>query len=521
MADFIGLAPVPQPRSVAAATPEALHYKGFKTAWKQRESSRVVALAFAPVLPNRLAVVTGTRVGVWEAGAGGAAENTSNFSKFKSPTRCVAWRPDGRLVLAGEEAGTCEVIEAENKNVLRRLRGHGDAVSCCSFAASDGSKAATGADDGKLRVWDIATSDLVCTVAAHTDRMRFLAPGPGGPNVWITAGYDGKVHMWDLRIGGSDPSEGSTAVASVDHGSAVESGAVFPGGALFASGGGTEVKLWDLAAGASQPVNTIAGVSSKVVTTVCLDASATTLLTGSYDGYVKVFNAASLEHQFSYKMAAPVTCAAWRPDGRAFAVGLDDGQWQMRLLRHTADGKAATVEDGAVDPKQMKRTKASATGIYRGVHAAPASDDEVIEGELPAFKKKQGDLDYFLRKFEYRKVLEFVVQKHFKVAEGLAAMDALVQRGALESTMTEIGEELCLSTLKWLSVVFDKGDSIHMQLFMEVLHTLLDCNKFLQPPSTQEAVKAVFDLESKVATMVKNQETLMETRGMLQAVTTM
>merc|ERR1740121_1842734 len=248
MADFAQLQPLRQPRRAAELTPEAQHYKGFKARWKQKESGRVVDLAFSPAEPHRLGVVSGTKVACWQAGKGGEATPAGQVSKFKDVTQCMAWRSDGKLLLAGEAGGSAAVVETTKFSVLRRLRGHDDAVTCAAFATSDRARCATGSRDGKLRIWDVATSELLQTVDAHSDCMKAIAPGPGGPDGWITAGQDGKVKVWDLRAVGSEEAAASSGLASgcvlaVDHGSPVEAGVAFPGGAMYVSAGGTEIKL--------------------------------------------------------------------------------------------------------------------------------------------------------------------------------------------------------------------------------------------------------------------------------------
>lgn len=529
MAEFETLQSLPQPRRFAELTPQAQHYKSFKVQWKQKEASRVVGLSFNPAKPHRLAVVSGTKVGLWQAGKGGEAEAASSVSKFKDLTQCVAWRADGKLMLAGEAGGSCAVVEAETKKVLRRLRGHGDAVTCCSFAAADKSRAATGGRDGKLRVWDVVTSELLQTIDAHTDSMKVLVPGPGGPDVWITAGYDGKVKLWDLSLGAD-----AACVATVDHGHPVEAGAAFPGGALFASAGGTEVKLWDLASG-GKLVQTLAEAHSKAVTAVCLDSTASVMLTASFDGFAKVYSAAGLEHLWTYRLPGPATCAAWRPDSRAFAVGLDDGQWQLRQLRSGTGATKAEGEDGAAAglaavaaqadahaaaeaAEAPQKSRAKREGHLRGQDSRPDEDDVVVPEERPA-KRREKQMDFFLRKFEYRKALESIVQGSTSASDGLAGIEELLQRGALEKAMAEIGDELCLAALRWLMKVFGQGNSLSQQLFMEALHTLLDHNKCLQPPCTPELVEAVEKLENKVWQELKIQEVLMETSGILKTVT--
>jgi len=144
MGDFQGPRPLPQPRRIAELTPEAQNYKAFKVAFKQTEASRIVGVSFSAA-PHRLAVVSGTKVGIFKHAKEGRYEADSNVSKFKDLAQCAAWRSDGKLMLAGEASGTCAVIETETRKVLRRLRGHNDAVVCAAFAAADKTRCATGA----------------------------------------------------------------------------------------------------------------------------------------------------------------------------------------------------------------------------------------------------------------------------------------------------------------------------------------------------------------------------------------
>ena len=84
--------------------------------------------------------------------------------------------------------------------------------------------------------------------------------------------------------------------------------------------------------------------------------------------------------------------------GTAIAVGLDDGQWQLRE-RKTDAPAAKTIADKK--EKSYKRT----AGRLRGTDAKPGEDDEVADTHRP-LKKKLGQADYLLKKFEYRKLLE-------------------------------------------------------------------------------------------------------------------
>jgi len=182
--------------------------------------------------------------------------------------------------------------------------------------------------------------------------------------------------------------------------------------------------------------------------------------------------------------------------------------------------EAIGVEEASTAEQRPAKSKARTVGHLRGMDAAPNSDDEVVEGQRP-YKKKQSQLDFFFRKFEYRKAIEFIVLPSTEPRLGLAGVDELLRRGALAGAMSELGEDLCLAALRWLLNVFGLGDSLQQQLFMEALHTLLDHNRCLQPPSTPALIDALERLENKVNQELKVQEVLMETSGMLRSVTTL
>lgn len=519
MADPEPLEPLAQARRLAELTPDAKRFKAYKPFFSKQESGRVEDIAFCPADPHHLAVASGTRVAIWGPGKNEAMEHVASLSKFKDLVQCVAWRPDGRLVLVGEASGSCAVIEPESKRVLRRFFGHGDdAVTCASFATADRGRAASGGRDGKVRIWDVAAGELVQTVEAHTDCVKIMRPGPSGADSWVSAGYDGHVRMWDLRTPtGEGGSAGSKCVMDFDHGHAVETGTAFPGGMLFVSGGGPAVKVWDMLSGSASPVKELPDAHSKTVMGVSLNHDASVLLTASFDGLAKAYHAADLEHLWTYRLEGPATCATWRPDGKAFAVGLDGGKWQVRNRRLGDDVQqvAFKAKSVKVQPPTQRRKIAQ---HLRGIDARPDEGDEVVDMERKPKKKKEGQLDFLLRKFEHRKVIEFVAQPSTAAPVGFAAIQELIQRGALASAMHELGEGLCGALLTWLLKAFNTVDASQLPLFMEAINTLLEENRCLQNPSTPDLVEKIFRLENRLVQEMRVQETLRATSGILKAI---
>lgn len=125
----------------------------------------------------------------------------------------------------------------------------------------------------------------------------------------------------------------------------------------------------------------------------------------------------------------------------------------------------------------------------------------------------------FSESFEYRKAVEFMANPTTDNGLSIGIVDELLQRGALEKSLSELGEELCLGVLTWLMHAFGTGDGLQQQMLMETLHTLLDGNKCLQPPSSPKLVDVITKIESKINAELRIQEVLMETAGMLKTVT--
>ncbi|CAE7401508.1 UTP15 [Symbiodinium natans] len=542
MGEPLEVRPLLQPRRVEELAPEAKSYKAYKVTFKKQEARRVVGVAFSPTSPHKLAVVSGTKVGLWQSAPSkdGNLEEVNSISKFKDLTQCAAWRDDGKLMLAGEASGSCAVIEMETRSILRRLRGHGDAVTCAAFAESDKSRVATGSRDGKLRLWDVATSELLHTVDAHTDSLKVLSAGPVGADSWITAGYDKCVKLWDARSPSKEGPdvEKAKAAISVSHGHPVEAGVAFPGAALFASAGGTSVKVWDLAM-TGRTLHDLPDIHSKVVTGICLDSQASVLVTASFDGLSKVYHAATMSHVWTYRLPGPATCVAWRPDDSGFAIGLDDGNWLIRSRKaaaekkpvasgklvtpkqiHRVDGKGQHKEDDewSDEPELQKSRKwKREEGHLRGHLHKPEEEDEVIERPQTR-RKRESKVEYLFRKFEYRKVVELMLQPATDAALGFAIVDELLEQGALACAVNDLGEELCLEALRWLLKAFAEGDSLQRNLFNEFLHSLIDGNDCLKLPSNEKLVNTMHELDNKVQQELRVQEALFELTGTLETV---
>jgi WD40 repeat protein len=118
----------------------------------------------------------------------------------------VAYSSDGKLLAGvngtggpGARAGgkTFRIWDASGGDELRTE--HGMGIRGVAFLPGD-KRVVTGSDDGRLRIWSVATGAVIREWSAHPKEVRAIAVIPGSGHV-VSAGQDGTVRVWDPETG--------------------------------------------------------------------------------------------------------------------------------------------------------------------------------------------------------------------------------------------------------------------------------------------------------------------------------
>ena len=173
-------------------------------------------------------------VRVWELASGHPVGELRHPS---TPIFGIAFG-DERVVAAGRD-GLRLVWERSALRNRQGLFGHRDRARRIAYNR-DGSRIATGGEDGTARIWNPLTGDLVATIAGHDGRVT-----------WVELAADGRLLTADaggtIRIAGGDSWEVSSTLSG--HQALIQQARWSADGRLIASIGedGT-ARIWDVAA---------------------------------------------------------------------------------------------------------------------------------------------------------------------------------------------------------------------------------------------------------------------------------
>jgi WD40 repeat protein len=244
----------------------------------------------------------------------------------------------------------------------REFKGHLADIECLSFSPL-GNRLASGSWDSTIKMWDVASGDIVFDLVHHSGVVRSVAFSPDG-SILASAGPDKTIRLWD-------PHSGRLLRELTGHTGPVGCLAFSPNGAILASSEDKRILLWDPTSGqlrrTLQPRWYHFQAWRTKIMSLTFGRDGRYLVTGDYKNSPFAWGAAHYETVRNWdlqsgraygEMAGPgvVWCVAASPNGRLLAtassvVELWDGMLlhqripveQVRSLAFSPDGRSLAL----------------------------------------------------------------------------------------------------------------------------------------------------------------------------------
>ena len=113
---------------------------------------------------------------------------------------CLAYSPDGGLLVIGSYDGTATLWDQETGQKVRTLEGHSGVIQDIAFSP-DAARVGTASWDGTVRVWDADTGELALPPLQHERFARSVAFSPDGNTIATTGSTATRMRLWDAETG--------------------------------------------------------------------------------------------------------------------------------------------------------------------------------------------------------------------------------------------------------------------------------------------------------------------------------
>lgn len=247
------------------------------------------------------------------------------FAGHSGPVQAVAATPDGTGLLTGSADGTVRLWTLASGQVVRTFSDPSGAVQAVAVSP-DGKWLLTGGKDGTTRLWNLATGEPVRTFNGHTGAVGSVAFAPTGQQV-LTGSADHTARLWDAQTG----SLLRTFAGPNGHTDLISSVAFTPDGRqVVTSSLDKTVRLWDAQTG--QLVHTFSdGIHWPSAVTLSPDGKS--VFATTVGGGVLQWNRQTGDVTRTFGGNGEFTTIALSPDGRVLLAGDPTGlahTWDLR-----------------------------------------------------------------------------------------------------------------------------------------------------------------------------------------------
>ena len=279
----------------------------------------ITDMAFSPDR-NQLAVACS--IGIWLYNVRTGTEEA--FLKGHTElVNSVAYSPDGKILASGSNDWTIRIWDVDKRKHIKTLEGHTGKVNSVAYS-QDGETIVSGSDDG-IRVWNVEN---------WNDKILYRSENAGIVNMMYSPdektltslSKNGKIESWDLTSGEKQWTilgyKKSRKLKSLLQ-NVIKLSSYSLDGKTFANWSGVEMRLYNVVKGNLELLFKKSEIS---VYSLAFSPNGSTIVTGSDDGTISIWNTKNGEHKRTLPgHSGMVTSVAYSPDGNIFASASLDG----------------------------------------------------------------------------------------------------------------------------------------------------------------------------------------------------
>lgn len=241
------------------------------------------------------------------------------LSMGQNPVNTVSVNNSGEwLAFGSSKLGQLLVYEWQSESYILKQQGHFDATNSLTYSP-DGSRVVTAAEDGKIKVWDVASGFCLATFEEHTSAVTAVQFAKKG-QVLFSASLDGTVCAWDLiryrnfRVFTATERVQFTCLAVEPSGEVVSAG----------STDSFDVFVWSVQTG--QLLDTLSGHEGPV-SCLAFSMENAVLASASWDKTIRIWSIFGRSQQVEpLEVFADILAITITPDGKHVAVSTLKGQ---------------------------------------------------------------------------------------------------------------------------------------------------------------------------------------------------